>query len=293
MKLSIVIPCHDDALEVNETIKSIRATTPSDVECIVVDDCSPNLLVLDDPKVRLIHNRWQTGAGAARHVGILAAHGDTVLLCDAHCRFEPGWYDQAMLRVSCRPKTLHCAVCLGFTDKHPPYGQPDGTYYGAEVDLKKFDGVWAKEREDDAELPCLMGACYFVPRAWYLQLGGLQFLRGWGLEEMMLSLKTWMAGGDIRLMKKVRIWHKFRTGPVPYKINTWHIIYNKLFLMHTMLPADVVPKLCQWHPSDYDFNLAQQTIKADWNLIVSERMKNEIMLKKNFYWICEKFGLVV
>lgn len=294
-KLTIAIACHDDQTECNLTIKSIRETAPQ-AEIIVVDDCSPNPLVLEDKDVRLIRNKHRCGAGASRHVGILAAQGEHVLLIDAHNRFEKGWYDKACLRLFVRSNTLHCAVCCGFTSVVPPLGTPDGTYYGADIDVTKFDGVWAKERNDDAEIPCLMGACYFVPRAWYLNHGGLQFLRTWGSEEMMLSLKMWLSGGDIRLMKNIRVWHRFRVENLPYVIPTAHIIYNKLFLIHSMLPADLVPKVIEgmkFHPSDVDFINAQNLIRADWNLVSSERMKNEVRFKKNFYWLCQKFGLEV
>lgn len=291
-RLSVIIPCHHDAEECALTVKSIRETAP-DAELIIVDDCSPNRLFIEDKDVRLFHNSYRCGAGASRHFGVLAAKGEFVLLCDAHMRFEKGWYEDALRQMAGKWKTVYCGVCLGFTRETPPFGTPDGKYFGADFDFEKFDGVWAKERPDDAQLPCLMGACYFMPRDWYLKIGGLQFLRGWGSEEMALSLKTWMAGGEIRLMKNVRIWHRFRKESMPYTILTWHTIYNKLFLIQTILPAEAGYKLISAMPKGFDYNMAAEAIRNDWHLVTTERMRNQLMFSRSFEWLCKKFDLVV
>lgn len=292
--LTIICPVHHDSIEANLTVRSIRETAGDRVAIIVIDDCSPNALILEDKSVTLIKLRHRVGGGAARHLGIEMAHTPYCLLCDSHMRFEPGWLEVAEEAFKSHSwQTVFCAVCRGFTSKTAPFGKPDGEYYGANFDFNKFDGVWAQERENDAELPCLMGASYFVRREWYLALGGLQFMRGWGSEEICLSLKTWLAGGEIRLMKNVHLWHRFRVEKLPYTIFTWQVIYNKLFLIHTILPLDVGQRLISAMPRGNDFNQAAMQIKADWGLIVTERARNQRLFTRDFDWLVNKFGITI
>lgn len=292
--LTIVIPCNNDTAECRLTVKSIRETSPPDeVEIIVIDDGSFSPFEIEGADV--VRHSTRAGAGASRHCGISLAQSPYVLLTDSHMRFEPGWYDFAMPRIWDRPTTLHSAVCCGFTSDHPPFGVPDGKYYGANIDLKKFDGVWAQEREDDAELPCMMGAGYFIPRDWYLKLGGLQFLRSWGSEEMMLSLKTWLAGGEVRLLKDVHLWHKFRTKreKPPYKILIWHTIYNQVFMIQTMFPPDIAKRLMQNLRWDTNRQLAEKGVRDDWNIVVAQQVYNRKIFTRDFEWLCKKFGLAL
>jgi hypothetical protein len=72
-----------------------------------------------------------------------------------------------------------------------------------------------------------MGSNYFFKKAWYKHLHGFQGLKTWGNAEPFLSLKSWLTGGDIRIIKDIEIGHLYRRenpNPVPRE----HIIYNKI-----------------------------------------------------------------
>jgi GT2 family glycosyltransferase len=189
---------------------------------------------------------------------------DAALRHNARIRFKASGVGRASRRISGEPTS-----CL-LRDKHI------------------LEGVWAKEKPDDSELSCLMGACYFVPREWYLRLGGLQFLRGWGCEEQLLSLKAYLSGGDIRLMRDVHIWHKFRLKEekFPYEIEIYKTIYNKLFILHTMFQPEIALPLIEALSRTPEYERAREAIRQDWHLIViSERARNRNLLVRDVAWL--------
>ena len=102
--------------------------------------------------------------------------------------------------------------------------------------------IWADEQPGDwYELPAVMGALYLFHKSFYLRLGGLDLLRSWGGDEAMLSLKFWLGGGNVRMLKGLRAGHRFWTH---HNERMAHIsptdgVLNKILLIHTLLPPDL------------------------------------------------------
>jgi glycosyltransferase involved in cell wall biosynthesis len=299
-ELSIVIPVVNDLAELLETLRSIRDTTLGRcVDVIVIDDESRIPVTISNftMPVRVFRNRHRVGAAACRHIGILHAKNSHVFLCDSHMRFDRYWYHAALIYTGTLPNSLFCATMRGFDSEFPAFSPPRSEYHGADLVIRgpkhTLEGVWTRVRPDGANLSCLMGACYLIPRKWYLKHGGLNFLRGWGCEEQMLSLKAWMSGTTIKLMRDCVVWHKFRTKreDPPYIIETWTQAYNKLFIVMTMFPHDLWPVMTEALSSIPDFDRAEAQIKADWHLVVTERAKNKIDLKYDIHWFAKEFGI--
>jgi glycosyltransferase involved in cell wall biosynthesis len=307
MSLSIVISCANDHFgkeaALLNTIKSIRETAGNAPEIVITDDCSATP-VPDYPAAKVIHNRQPLGVGPSRHVGALHATGDILLICDSHMRFTPGWYEAAMHRVDARPHTLHCATCLALDAEHMDPAHPMTEYHGATLNIhgpdranpsltQTMEVVWnTRDVADDAEIAAVMGACYFIPSKWFLELEPLRFLRGWGADELMLSLKAWLSGGDIRLMKNVRIGHKFRL-PGEKAPAFWpeHVLaWNKLFAVRTLLPQDLAERMEKLLrvPTD-TLRLANENA----GVIATEQARNRAMFRRDFVWYCRTFGLRV
>lgn len=78
---------------------------------------------------------------------------------------------------------------------------------------------------DLAETMSQLGACWFVPRAYYARLGGLDEAHGsWGQVGTEWSCKTWLSGGRQVVNKRTWYSHMFRThgGPewgFPYELS--------------------------------------------------------------------------
>lgn len=312
MKLSIIITALNEFWkEVDDTIESFRKTA-GDIEIILVDDCSSTPLNPKDKTVKVIHNQHRCGVGPSRTIGALAATGTHLLITDAHVRATPGWYQAALARIDARPKTVHCACCIGIDSKNLDPLTSRNIYEGGTINVfgkdkhnpalnQVFEAVWLPREQapqDDEEIACCMGACYFVPRDWFLHLDPLSHLRSWGEDEIMLSVKSWLAGGDVRYMKNVRIGHRFRLSneKVPWEITLGHRSYNKLFAIETLCDPAIATSLqgrinTQMNGSELDSGM--KLFKADYYLAAQEREKNKRLFTRTFGWLAKKFNLPV
>jgi glycosyltransferase involved in cell wall biosynthesis len=95
MRLSVIMPCYNEAESLPEILNKVRAIT-IDKEIIVVDDCSsddtPNVLANEqrnDPNLRVIRHERNRGKGAAVRTGIAAASGDVIIVQDADLEYDP------------------------------------------------------------------------------------------------------------------------------------------------------------------------------------------------------------
>ena len=96
--LSVIVPVHNVALWVGETLRSVLAQNVEDMEVIVVDDHSTDRtvavveeFVTRDPRVRLIE-AISRGGGTARNIGADQARGKYLVFCDGDDLVPDGAY---------------------------------------------------------------------------------------------------------------------------------------------------------------------------------------------------------
>ena len=315
--LSIIITSHNDPEQTALTMASIRETAPSHVEVVIVDDCSATPLhhyIKPNEQTKLIRNHHRCGCGPSRHIGALNAGGEWLLICDSHMRFTPGWFE-AWNRYPVGPdseRMVFCATCLGLDSEHMDVNNPVGEYHGATLSLygpdrndpkgpmQVFEAVWwleSSDPDDGRELAAIMGACYFVSRDWFLFLSPTRYLRTWGCDEQMISLKSWLAGGSVRLAKSVKIGHKFLIkGKEKQCWGAPHgdFVWNKLFAMNTLLPPDLAVKLSNLLLSGSatgDNEAAKRLYRDNYHIVATERAMNKTLFTRDFDWYCAKFGI--
>ena len=95
MRLSVIMPCYNEAESLPEILDKVRAIT-IDKEIIVIDDCSsddtPNVLAnqqRNDPNLRVVRHERNRSKGAAVRTGIAAATGDVIIVQDADLEYDP------------------------------------------------------------------------------------------------------------------------------------------------------------------------------------------------------------
>ena len=317
MTLSVIICSVNDQEETLATIQSIRATAPPEVEIVLVDDCSGSPISADwrfanIPNLKLIRNRHRCGCGPSRHIGALSANGEWLLITDSHVRFTEGWFDCARVALK-NPKTIHCSTCLGLDSKHMDVNAPAGEYNGATFNwhgpdrqgtgkMQTLECVWLRKDEwpeDGAEIPGLMGAGYVVSKGWFLHLGACRFLHTWGQDELMLSMKSWLAGGEVRMLRSVRIGHKFPLkGELKwFALPTGSVQWNKIMAAYSLFPPDVAERLVEWvlTPDEKkdapDVQAAKVLMMQDWYLVAQEMAYNKTIFVRDAKWLADRFNL--
>ena len=100
MKVSVIIPCYNQAAFIPKAIASLQAQTLDRWECIVVDDGSTDNtaevvtnIALNEPRVRLVQKQ-NGGSASARDLGLQHAQGEFIQFLDADDTIAPNKLEQ-------------------------------------------------------------------------------------------------------------------------------------------------------------------------------------------------------
>jgi len=249
--LSIVMAFRNEGIEPEMTVRSILETCgKAGIEILAINDCSDEEKDFSQyPQVRYISNIERLGVTVCRDLGVDEARSENVLIIDAHMRFKKdNWVDKGVEAIEKNPASIFCTTSVdisgNFDLKQAVLPIDHGLPYYAGCGLKLFltqkdnprrpgsyrniiESKWAEERYGKMhQIPCLMGSNYFFKKTWYQKLHGFKGLKTWGNSEPFLSLKSWLAGGDVKVMKDIEIGHLYRRKN-PNAVPDEHIIYNK------------------------------------------------------------------
>ncbi|MHB1125667.1 MAG: glycosyltransferase family 2 protein [Bacillota bacterium] len=227
--ISVIIPCRNEGINVENTIKSInKAKNSHPYEVIVVDDGSDDSCceflegketLSSGNKVKLfsVHN---LGSSNARNLGAEEANGEIYVFCDAHLTVGDGWLDS--LANSLNERGVDAVVPAIASQENP---QRVG--FGATWD-DGLNTLWLPKPAKLTPVPIGPSGCLAVNSDVFKAVGGFDAgFRVWGFEDAELSLKLWLFGYEIYVNPNVTIYHLFRTKH-PYAVQFTDTSYNLL-----------------------------------------------------------------
>ncbi|XP_072300465.1 polypeptide N-acetylgalactosaminyltransferase 5 [Eucyclogobius newberryi] len=203
-------------------------------EVILVDDCSTRDYLneqLDDymaqiPKVKIVRLKERQGLIRARMAGAAVATGEVLTFLDSHIECNVGWLEPLLERVYLDHRKVPCPVIEVIGDKDMSYVLVDNFQRGIfkwplvfgwsplPVDYIKKNNMTIA---DPIRCPVMAGGLFSIDRNYFYELGAYDpGLDVWGGENMEISFKIWMCGGEIEIIPCSRVGHIFR-GQNPYK----------------------------------------------------------------------------
>ena len=248
--LSVIIPSRNEEF-VSRTVDGILKSKRGKTEVIVILDGSWTKPPIEDHKdVTIIYHAESIGQRASLNEGVRLSRSKYILKLDAHCIMDDGF--DVKLMADCEPNwtvvprlyNLHafdwrCKKCKETWYQSPTPKKCKGKKpcdskefervmvwkprWRRRSDFMRFDtnlkfqywGALGKRGEsqgDIADTMSLLGACFFMERAWYWKIGGSEESWGsWGQQGTEIATKTWLIGGRMVVNKKTWYSHLFRT----------------------------------------------------------------------------------
>ena len=102
-RLTLVLPCYNEADRLPRTLEGFLAHLPRSAEVVLVDDGSTDgtgeiahAAAAADPRVRVLQRERNHGKGFSVRIGMLAAAGDLVVFTDADGSYAPSEVDRVV-----------------------------------------------------------------------------------------------------------------------------------------------------------------------------------------------------
>ncbi|KAM9346843.1 polypeptide N-acetylgalactosaminyltransferase 5 [Symphorus nematophorus] len=203
-------------------------------EIILVDDFSTKDYLKEPldtymskfPKVRIIRLKERQGLIRARLAGAAVAKGEVLTFLDSHIECNVGWLEPLLERVYLDRKKVPCPVIEVISDKDMSYMLVDNFQRGIfkwplVFGWSALPDEYIKKNNmtisDPIRCPVMAGGLFSIDKKYFYELGAYDpGLDVWGGENMEISFKIWMCGGEIEIIPCSRVGHIFR-GQNPYK----------------------------------------------------------------------------
>nr|XP_057938923.1 polypeptide N-acetylgalactosaminyltransferase 5 isoform X2 [Doryrhamphus excisus] len=197
-------------------------------EIILVDDFSTKGYLKDQldkymsrfPKVRIIHLKERYGLIRARLAGAAVAKGEVLTFLDSHIECNVGWLEPLLERVYLNRRKVSCPVIDVIDDQDMSYKKVDSFQRGIfkwplQFHWSTLSNEYVKKKNmteaDPIRCPVMAGGLFSIDRKYFYELGAYDpGLEVWGGENMEISFKIWMCGGEIEIIPCSRVGHIFR-----------------------------------------------------------------------------------
>lgn len=247
---TVIVTFLNEGDEVGLTCKSVRETCGDKVDIIVINDNSDDgydyFNSLKQYNIRYYKNDERKGCTVCRHMAVSYCETPYFIILDAHCRFYThDWLNKAIAIMERNDNSIYCCSVQYFYNEEDHKDNKNIIAYGAYFKFTKeapLGAAWnvknlAKGDDDTFVIPCLMGANYICSKRWWNHINGLEGITMWGRDEEFLSLKSYLAGGDVKCITNILTAHKGRiNNERPYVCYSTEVYHNEIAIAYIVLP---------------------------------------------------------
>ena len=293
--LTAIIPFLNEGAEIQRTVASIRETAGSEVNILLINDCSEDdtdyKAVAEQYNASYYFNDSRQGVARSRDIGVELCETPYFILFDGHMRFyHNDWWKAVTEALDNNDRAIYCLRCYPLDENFQIKNvKSTGAFinFGENTQKNILDTQWIyTDNTPDMsviQIPCVLGACYAVSKRYWQYMSGLAGLRSYGCDEAYMSIKTWLEGGKCLLMKNIKVGHIFRKK-MPYSLHQPDVVYNRLLIAELLLPMayknKVFRELNQTRPESYA--TAIKTLTEDRNMIMELRTYYRQIFTRDF-----------
>ncbi|XP_047206439.1 polypeptide N-acetylgalactosaminyltransferase 11 [Girardinichthys multiradiatus] len=228
---SVVICFFNEAFSaLLRTVHGVLDRTPAYLlhEVILVDDHSELEELKDDldqyirkelqGKVKLIRNQQREGLIRGRMIGASHATGEVLVFLDSHCEVNQAWLQPLLAPIKKDRRNVVCPVIDIISADTLAYSPSPIVRGGFNWGLHfKWDPVphsalsGPEGASGPIRSPTMAGGLFAMDRRYFNELG--QYDAGmdiWGGENLEISFRIWMCGGQLFIVPCSRVGHIFR-----------------------------------------------------------------------------------
>ncbi|XP_050080380.1 putative polypeptide N-acetylgalactosaminyltransferase 9 [Anopheles maculipalpis] len=224
---SIVIVFYNEAWSVLvRTVHSILDRSPAHLvrEIVLVDDFSylPHLKTqLEDyfatyPKIRIVRAPKRLGLIRARMLGGKSTKTDIITFLDAHVEVTVGWLEALIQPVADNWTTLTLPTIDWIDENNMKYRNDKAPTFIGSYDWDLNFGWWSRSsmkkkypnKMEPFDTPAMAGGLFTISRKFFDRIGWYdEGFDIYGIENIELSVKSWMCGGKMVTVPCSRVGH--------------------------------------------------------------------------------------
>lgn len=228
-KVSIIVPCYNQAVFLPETLDSVLAQTYHNWECVIVNDGSPDntqevamMYCQKDDRFKYLYKQ-NGGLSSARNAGVRASVGEYILPLDSDDIIGPEYIELAVkvLNENSGITVVYCKAQL--------FGKQKGEWILPEFSANKMLGS------------NLVFCSSVFRRSYYDKTSGYRENMKYGYEDWDFWLSIIELGGDFYRIDKVMFYYRIRTNSMARSLTTEQnvLLRRQLWENHRKLFAEV------------------------------------------------------
>jgi glycosyltransferase involved in cell wall biosynthesis len=197
-KVSVIVPCYNQAQYLDEALQSIFEQTYTNWECLIVNDGSPDSTEevarkweAKDPRFIYLYQE-NGGVSSARNLGIEKATGEFILTLDADDKYEATFLEKALTVLVLNPE-------MGIVSSW-------GRYFTDDKQLQVYKSI-GKTTVDFLFHNAAIGTSLFRKACWE-QAGGYDENPENGYEDWEFYLRVCALGWKVHIIEEVLFFYR-------------------------------------------------------------------------------------